>query len=94
MNQRRPEVPLQISDWRAFAGFMATILAVVAIAYALMSGVYSVAAHEQAVVLRFGKYLRSDPPGLHFKFHGSTKDTSSIRGSILSVYRTISPMLT
>ncbi len=68
MNQRRPEVPLQISDWRAFAGFMATILAVVAIAYALMSGVYSVAAHEQAVVLRFGKYLRSDPPGLHFKF--------------------------
>jgi modulator of FtsH protease HflK len=35
--------------------------------YCVFSGSYSVAAHEQAVVLRFGKYLRTDAPGLHFK---------------------------
>ena len=35
--------------------------------YVILSGMYSVAAHEQAVVLRFGKYLRTDGPGLHFK---------------------------
>lgn len=35
--------------------------------YLFMTGMFSVAAHEQAVVLRFGKYLRTDGPGLHFK---------------------------
>lgn len=43
------------------------LLATPLILYALFSGCYSVAAHEQAVVLRFGKYLRTDGPGLHFK---------------------------
>lgn len=28
---------------------------------------YSVAAHEEGVVLRFGKYAATTPPGLHFK---------------------------
>ncbi len=39
----------------------------VLIIYFAMAGAFSVAAHEQAVVLRFGKYLRTDGPGLHFK---------------------------
>ena len=42
-------------------------LAGLLILYLAMAGTYSVAAHEQAVVLRFGKYLRTDGPGLHFK---------------------------
>lgn len=46
----------------------AAALAAVFILYMLFTGIYSVAAHEQAVVLRFGKYLDTKPPGLHFKF--------------------------
>lgn len=49
------------------AGAIAFGLAGLLIVYSLFTGSYSVAAHEQAVVLRFGKYLRTDGPGLHFK---------------------------
>jgi membrane protease subunit HflK len=48
-------------------GIVAFCLAGILLSYVAMSGSYSVAAHEQAVVLRFGKYLRTDGPGLHFK---------------------------
>jgi len=42
-------------------------LAGLLLVYLATSSPFSVAAHEQAVVLRFGKYLRTDGPGLHFK---------------------------
>ncbi len=42
-------------------------LAALLIAYIAFTGMYSVKASEQAVVLRFGKYLRTVGPGLHFK---------------------------
>lgn len=42
-------------------------LAGLLVLYVVFTGTFSVAAHEQAVVLRFGKYLRTDGPGLHFK---------------------------
>ncbi len=48
-------------------GIVAFGLAGLLIVYIAMAGTFSVAAHEQAVVLRFGKYLRTDGPGLHFK---------------------------
>lgn len=40
------------------------VLCIVFIGY---SAAYKVDAHEQAVVLRFGKYAGTKPPGLHFK---------------------------
>ena len=42
-------------------------LALFLVVYVLFTGVYSVAAHEQAVYLRFGKYVNTYGPGLHFK---------------------------
>jgi len=48
-------------------GIIAFALAGMLVVYLVMAGTFSVAAHEQAVVLRFGKYLRTDGPGLHFK---------------------------
>ncbi len=68
MQNRRPEIPIELPDGKTLAGMAATFLAVMVIAYAALTGIYSVAAHEQAVILRFGKYLRTDAPGLHFKF--------------------------
>jgi membrane protease subunit HflK len=35
--------------------------------YVVWNGFYTVAPHEQAIVLRFGKYLSTQGPGLHFK---------------------------
>jgi modulator of FtsH protease HflK len=65
---KRPDVPIELPDGPAMVGFVASILAIIVVLYALFTGVYKVSAHEQAVVLRFGKYLRTDAPGLHFKF--------------------------
>jgi membrane protease subunit HflK len=67
MNRRRSEIPIELPDSGALFGFVASLLAAMVVAYALFTGIYKVAAHEQAVVLRFGKYLRTDGPGLHFK---------------------------
>ncbi len=35
--------------------------------YVLWQGIYTVEPHEQAVVMRFGKYSSTQGPGLHFK---------------------------
>ncbi len=43
------------------------IFGLLVLAYAGWSAAYVVEPHEQAVVLRFGKYLKTQPPGLHFK---------------------------
>ncbi len=42
-------------------------LAAFLVVYILFTGIYTVAAHEQAVLLRFGKYVDTYGPGLHFK---------------------------
>jgi membrane protease subunit HflK len=62
--QSRPE--FDISPERLI-GLVVFGLAAIFIINVLVSGMYSVAAHEQAVVLRFGKYVRTVGPGLHFK---------------------------
>ncbi len=65
MKQSPVEINLSPSQ---VSGIVAGSLAAFFVIYVLMSGIFMVAAHEQAVVLRFGRYLRTDGPGLHFKF--------------------------
>ena len=43
------------------------IILVLALAYVIFQGFYTVAPYEEAVVLRFGKYVATQGPGLHFK---------------------------
>ena len=69
MAQSRPTKPAQLEISPRGIVQLATILvAVVAIIYLVLSGLYSVKAHERAVVFRFGKYLTDKQPGLHLKF--------------------------
>ena len=64
MNRSNPQVAM--SSKQAF-GIAAFAFSGAFLLYVVMAGSFSVAAHEQAVVLRFGKFLRTDGPGLHFK---------------------------
>ena len=64
MNRSNPQVAM--SSKQVF-GIAAFALSGALLLYVVMAGSFSVAAHEQAVVLRFGKFLRTDGPGLHFK---------------------------
>lgn len=66
MNIKKSPPPIEISP-QQLVGTVVFSLAAFLIVYVLYSSVFTVAAHEQAVVLRFGKYLRTDLPGLHFK---------------------------
>lgn len=46
---------------------MPILVSALVLAYLVWQGFYTVAAYEQAVVLRFGKYHSTNGPGLHFK---------------------------
>lgn len=48
-------------------GSIGLLLAGLLVVYVIYSGIYTVAAYEQAVVMRFGTYQRTVGPGLHFK---------------------------
>ena len=58
----RSNSQIDLSPKQVF-GIIAFGLAGLFIVYLAMAGTFSVAAHEQAVVLRFGKYLRTDEIG-------------------------------
>lgn len=64
--RQRDEGPIEIPLDRLL-GMGATVLAVLIGLYVLSSSFYTVDPHEQAVVLRFGKYHSTSPPGLHFQ---------------------------
>ncbi len=62
-------------EWRdtspqQLASMAALVFGVLVVIYVAWSAAYSVDAHEQAVVLRFGKYHSTQPPGLRFKLPG------------------------
>jgi membrane protease subunit HflK len=48
-------------------GSIGLLLAGLLLIYVVYSGIYTVAAYEQAVVMRFGRHHRTVGPGLHFK---------------------------
>ena len=43
------------------------VILILVAAYTIWQGFYTVPAYEEAVVLRFGKYVGTNGPGLHFK---------------------------
>ncbi len=58
----------QIEDQiKKFKRWIIPILIVIAALIVLFTGLYKVDPSEQALVLRFGKYVRKAGPGLHFK---------------------------
>ncbi len=70
MNERRFTEPFDLRSFRPGPGFGRTVrtigLAFLALVF-LVSGFYTVDPEEIAIVTRFGKYVRSANPGLHFK---------------------------
>lgn len=46
---------------------VAIFVGVVVLAAGALTSFYQVEAEEQAVVMRFGKYIKTSPPGLHFR---------------------------
>ncbi|MBT7608772.1 MAG: FtsH protease activity modulator HflK [Bacteriovoracaceae bacterium] len=67
--QRNAKDDLQktIDDLKKATGFLGPVLGIIILISAVSSSFYTVEPDEEAVVIRFGKYIVTNPPGLHFK---------------------------
>ena len=65
-DNRPPEFNVNINI-RSAIGIVLLLLIVFVVAVLAMTSYYTVAADSEGVVLRFGKYLKTVEPGLHFK---------------------------
>jgi modulator of FtsH protease HflK len=66
MGKPTSNVPVEINP-KQVASLAMVVLAGILIVYSVISSAFTVKAHEQAVVLRFGAFSRTVGPGLHFK---------------------------
>ncbi len=66
MGKPTSNVPIEINP-KQVASLAMVVLAGILIVYSVISSAFTVKAHEQAVVLRFGAFSRTVGPGLHFK---------------------------
>ncbi len=69
-------------------GGVFAIIAVVLVFFLIFNSVYTVDEREQALVLRFGKYLETNGAGLHFKLplidHVEIREVTNIRTKVTS----------
>ena len=65
-DHRPPEFNVNVNI-RSAIGIVLSLLIVFVVALLALTSYYTVAADSQGVVLRFGKYLKTVEPGLHFK---------------------------
>ena len=65
-DHRPPEFNVNVNI-RSAIGIVLSLLIVFVVAVLALTSYYTVAADSQGVVLRFGKYLKTVEPGLHFK---------------------------
>lgn len=65
-DNRPPEFNVNINV-RSAIGIVSFLVIVVVVAVLALTSYYTVAADSEGVVLRFGKYLKTVEPGLHFK---------------------------
>ena len=71
-----PQIRLELSPHKVLAGLIALIVFI-----GLFSCIYTVPTNSVAIVQRFGKYLETTEPGLHFKlpFGIDTRTTIEVR---------------
>lgn len=59
------------------------VLLILILAPVVMSCFYTVQPDEEAVVLRFGKYIQTNPPGLHFKLPLGIDDAIKVKTKLI-----------
>jgi len=62
-----------------FRGWLGPVIGLILIFAAASTSFYTVAADSQGVVLRFGKYVRTTQPGLHFKLPFGAETVKKVR---------------
>ena len=81
MNYQDNDFPRNIDlknvDWRRFSGVV-FVIPVLLLLWLLYTSVYTVQAEEQAVVQRFGRFVRIEEPGLRFKIPFGVETVSMV----------------
>ena len=60
-------------------GFFLAGIVVIIILILLFTGLYTIGPEEMGVVQRFGKYVRTEPPGLHVKFPFGVEKVTKVK---------------
>jgi membrane protease subunit HflK len=60
-------------------GFLLAGVVVIIILIFVFTGLYTIDPEEMGVVQRFGKYVRTEPPGLHFKFPFGVEKVTKVK---------------
>jgi membrane protease subunit HflK len=60
-------------------GFLLAGIVVIIILIFLFTGLYTIGPEEMGVVQRFGKYVRTEPPGLNFKIPFGVEDVTKVK---------------
>ncbi len=60
-------------------GFLLAGVVVIIILIFLFTGLYTIGPEEMGVVQRFGKYVRTEPPGLNFKIPFGVEDVTKVK---------------
>lgn len=66
--QRQPDIRLPEFPWKKLARFLPMGIVAVVVLYVLTGCFYTVEADSQGVVTRFGRWVRTTDPGLHFRW--------------------------
>lgn len=84
---RRPDLPPELQQlWRVLTqwGPKAILVGIGIIAFGIvMSSFYTVQPSEEVVITRFGRYARTSPPGLHFKWPLGIEDAIVVRSKLV-----------
>lgn len=67
----------QSSSW------LPKVAAALLLALGLLSSIYTVEPSEQAVILRFGRYVSTQPPGLHFKLPFGIEEATKVKTKVI-----------
>ena len=62
-----PPIPDWLNNPQNMAKILAALVAAILIAIGAFSSFYTIDVSEEGVVTRFGRYIKTTPPGLHFK---------------------------
>jgi len=82
--RRQQDIRFDQISWKPFKKFLPPLLIILFIVITAYSAFYTVKASEEAVVLRFGKYLKTVGPGLHTKLpYGMDK---ILKGEVKKIY--------
>jgi len=77
--QRQPDIQLPDLPWAKIARFLPAVILLAVVLYLVTGCFYTVEADSQGVVTRFGRWVRTTDPGLHFRWPWPVEEVQQVQ---------------